>query len=172
LARALGDGARRPLASLGGVVAALVCLVSAWGFLDFIAVDAFGAAVDTIGHRVGDIADASAASRSDCAQVLRRIEVVDGSVLDTRASVKRAHEAIAHALEGAMRCGDDAVQLHGGAGFMRDYPVEKLMRDAKQIGLTCPTVTTLDQLSAALSLGMLLDPALVLPTPDLQPIFT
>jgi methyl-accepting chemotaxis protein len=63
------------------------------------AVDAFGAAVDTIGRRVGDIADASAASRSDCAQVLRRIEVVDGSVLDTRASVKRAHEAIAHALE-------------------------------------------------------------------------
>jgi hypothetical protein len=41
--RALGDGVRRPLASLGGVVAALVCLVSAWGFLDFIAVDAFGA---------------------------------------------------------------------------------------------------------------------------------
>ncbi len=34
-----------------------------------------------------------------------------------------------------MRCGDDGVQLHGGAGFMRDYPVEKLMRDAKQLGL-------------------------------------
>ncbi len=41
--RALGDGVRRPLASLGGLVAALVCLVSAWGFLDFTAVDAFGA---------------------------------------------------------------------------------------------------------------------------------
>ena len=25
------------------------------------------------------------------------------------------------------------VQLHGGAGFMRDYPVEKMMRDAKQL---------------------------------------
>jgi len=25
----------------------------------------------------------------------------------------------------------DAVQIHGGYGYMRDYPVEKLMRDAK-----------------------------------------
>ena len=33
-----------------------------------------------------------------------------------------------------MRCGDDGVQLHGGAGFMRDFPVEKFMRDAKQLG--------------------------------------
>jgi hypothetical protein len=41
--RALGEGVRRPLASLGGLVAAAVCLVSSWGFLDFIAVDAFGA---------------------------------------------------------------------------------------------------------------------------------
>ena len=25
----------------------------------------------------------------------------------------------------------DAVQVFGGAGYMRDYPVEKMMRDAK-----------------------------------------
>jgi alkylation response protein AidB-like acyl-CoA dehydrogenase len=25
----------------------------------------------------------------------------------------------------------DAVQIFGGYGFMRDYPVEKMMRDAK-----------------------------------------
>jgi alkylation response protein AidB-like acyl-CoA dehydrogenase len=31
----------------------------------------------------------------------------------------------------AMRVATDAVQLCGGAGYMRDYPVEKLMRDAK-----------------------------------------
>ena len=27
--------------------------------------------------------------------------------------------------------GVDAVQIHGGYGYMKDYPVEKLMRDAK-----------------------------------------
>jgi alkylation response protein AidB-like acyl-CoA dehydrogenase len=31
----------------------------------------------------------------------------------------------------AMRVTTDAVQLCGGAGFMKDYPVEKMMRDAK-----------------------------------------
>ena len=31
----------------------------------------------------------------------------------------------------AMRVTTDAVQLCGGAGYMRDYPVEKMMRDAK-----------------------------------------
>jgi alkylation response protein AidB-like acyl-CoA dehydrogenase len=86
--------------------------------------------------------------------------------------LKLTAHAVAHALEAAMRCGDDAVQLHGGAGFMRDYPVEKMMRDAKQMALTCPTAEQLDQLAAALSLGVALDPALVLPTPDSQAIFT
>ena len=31
----------------------------------------------------------------------------------------------------AMKITTDAVQLCGGAGYMRDYPVEKMMRDAK-----------------------------------------
>jgi alkylation response protein AidB-like acyl-CoA dehydrogenase len=30
-----------------------------------------------------------------------------------------------------MRVTTDAVQVMGGAGYMRDYPVEKMMRDAK-----------------------------------------
>ncbi|NUP09104.1 MAG: hypothetical protein HOW73_23890 [Polyangiaceae bacterium] len=80
--------------------------------------------------------------------------------------------AIAASLEGAMRAGDDAVQLHGGAGFMRDYPVEKLMRDAKQLALCVMTKEQADQLAAAIELDMPLDPALVLPTPDLQAVFT
>jgi acyl-CoA dehydrogenase len=33
--------------------------------------------------------------------------------------------------EAAMRVTTDAVQIFGGYGYMRDYPVEKLMRDAK-----------------------------------------
>jgi acyl-CoA dehydrogenase len=30
-----------------------------------------------------------------------------------------------------MRVATDAVQIYGGYGFIKDYPVEKLMRDAK-----------------------------------------
>jgi acyl-CoA dehydrogenase len=33
----------------------------------------------------------------------------------------------------AMRVATEAVQIHGGYGFSREYPVEKLMRDAKVI---------------------------------------
>jgi butyryl-CoA dehydrogenase len=35
------------------------------------------------------------------------------------------------ASEAAMWVTDEAVQIFGGYGYMRDYPVEKLMRDAK-----------------------------------------
>jgi acyl-CoA dehydrogenase len=30
-----------------------------------------------------------------------------------------------------MKVATDAVQIYGGYGFIKDYPVEKLMRDAK-----------------------------------------
>lgn len=33
----------------------------------------------------------------------------------------------------AMRVTTDAVQIFGGVGYMRDYPIEKMMRDAKII---------------------------------------
>ena len=33
----------------------------------------------------------------------------------------------------AMRVTTDAVQILGGPGYMRDYPMEKMMRDAKII---------------------------------------
>ena len=31
----------------------------------------------------------------------------------------------------AMRAADSAVQIHGGAGYMTDHPVERYFRDAK-----------------------------------------
>jgi alkylation response protein AidB-like acyl-CoA dehydrogenase len=31
----------------------------------------------------------------------------------------------------AMSVTTDAVQVYGGSGYMRDYPIEKFMRDAK-----------------------------------------
>ncbi|MCD6437299.1 MAG: acyl-CoA dehydrogenase, partial [Halomonas sp.] len=36
-----------------------------------------------------------------------------------------------YASDVAMRVTTDAVQLFGGYGYMREYPVEKMMRDAK-----------------------------------------
>jgi butyryl-CoA dehydrogenase len=35
------------------------------------------------------------------------------------------------ASDAAMKVTVDAVQICGGSGYMRDYPVEKMMRDAK-----------------------------------------
>lgn len=81
-------------------------------------------------------------------------------------------QAAAHALEVCMRTTDECVGLHGGSGFIRDLIAEKLMRDSKQLALCCPTAEQLDQVAAALDLGVALDPALVLPTPETQAIFT
>jgi alkylation response protein AidB-like acyl-CoA dehydrogenase len=90
---------------------------------------------------------------------------------DPNAALLASAHAIAHAHETAMRCGDDAVQLHGGAGFMRDYPVEKYMRDAKQLSLCGMPTACAEQLAAAIELGREPDLALVLPWPDSQNAF-
>ena len=39
--------------------------------------------------------------------------------------------AKAYSADAAMRVSTDAVQIFGGYGFVNDYPVEKLMRDAR-----------------------------------------
>ncbi len=87
-------------------------------------------------------------------------------------ALRATAQGVAFALEAAMRTADDGVGLHGGSGFIRDVVAEKLMRDAKQLALCSPTAEQLDQLATALDLGIPLDPALVLPTPDTQAIFT
>ena len=46
------------------------------------------------------------------------------TIIDTPAADTPAADA-------AMRVATDAVQVYGGYGFIKDYPVEKLMRDAK-----------------------------------------
>lgn len=90
---------------------------------------------------------------------------------DENEALLRTAQAVAFAHEAAMRCGDDGVQLHGGNGFIRDYPVEKFMRDAKQLGLCGMTAEHADQLAAAVTLGVPIDPGLVLPTPETQNAF-
>ncbi len=43
----------------------------------------------------------------------------------------RAAIAKVSASEAATWTADEAIQIHGGYGYMRHYPVEKLLRDAK-----------------------------------------
>jgi acyl-CoA dehydrogenase len=43
----------------------------------------------------------------------------------------------------AMRVATDAVQVYGGYGYSKEYPVEKLMRDAKMYQLSNGTATKL-----------------------------
>ena len=48
-----------------------------------------------------------------------------------RRASKLSSMAKCFATDAAMRVTTDAVQIFGGNGYTRDYPVEKLMRDAK-----------------------------------------
>lgn len=48
-----------------------------------------------------------------------------------RPYAKEAAMAKLYASEAAMRAASQAVQIHGGAGYMHDFPVERYMRDAK-----------------------------------------
>jgi len=48
----------------------------------------------------------------------------------TRNTLQSSH-AKRFAADTAMKVTTDAVQVYGGYGFIKDYPVEKLMRDAK-----------------------------------------
>lgn len=124
----------------------------------------FQAIAFTLADRLMDVESARAL-------VLRAAWAWD-SGLSERDAIAMTSTAVAHSLEAAMRCADDAVQLHGGSGFIRDYLVEKLMRDAKQLALCVQTAEQADQVFGAIALSATLDPAVVLPTPETQAVFT
>ena len=67
---------------------------------------------------------ADMAMRTDAARQLTQSAAQDGTLT-------RARMAKVFASETAMWVTTQAVQIFGGYGYMRDYPVEKLMRDAK-----------------------------------------
>ena len=94
-----------------------------------------------------------------------------GDVGATREALLHTAWAVSFAHEAAMRAGDDAVQLHGGSGFMRDYPVEKWMRDAKQLQLCAMTAEHADQLAAAIAVNKAVELPLVLPCAESQNAF-
>jgi len=131
---------------------------------------AFGKPVGHFQAVAFTLADRAMDLEASRALVWRAAHLWDSGAPERDALLATAH-AVSFGHEAAMRCGDDAVQLHGGAGFMRDYPVEKMMRDAKQLQLCGLTSEHADQLAAAVELGCTLDPALVLPSADSQNAF-
>jgi acyl-CoA dehydrogenase len=78
--------------------------------------------------------------------------------------------AAAHANESAWRVADNGVQLLGGAGYVKDYPVEKWLRDSKALALFAPSSEVADLALAGALLG---EPvAAGLPSTAIQPFFT
>lgn len=77
-----------------------------------------------IGHTVADMAIELEAARL---LVWKSAWAVDAGVRNTTISAF----AKAYAADSAMKITTNAVQVFGGYGYMAEYPVEKLMRDAK-----------------------------------------
>jgi acyl-CoA dehydrogenase len=131
---------------------------------------AFGKPVGHFQAVAFTLADRAMDVEASRALVWRAASLWDSGAPETEA-LRATGYAISFAHEAAMRCGDDGVQLHGGAGFMRDYPVEKLMRDAKQLQLCGMTAEQADQLAATIELGKALDPGNILPSAETQNAF-
>lgn len=61
------------------------------------------------------------------------------SVQGDKRSGRQSCAALTFASEASTRVALDAIQLHGGYGYMRDYPVERLARDAKLLEIGAGT---------------------------------
>ena len=55
-----------------------------------------------------------------------------------KGAAARGGRGLRHANEAAWRVADNGVQLLGGAGYVKDYPVEKWLRDTKTLALFAP----------------------------------
>jgi alkylation response protein AidB-like acyl-CoA dehydrogenase len=86
-----------------------------------------------IQEKLAGMAIRIAQARALTLEVARRLDRAEGHETLTLPASLPAGAAMAKvaASEAAMWVTDEAVQIFGGYGYMRDYPVEKLMRDAK-----------------------------------------
>lgn len=78
-----------------------------------------------IQHMLADMATSIEAARALVYSVAR---LIDGGAKDVS---KESAMAKLYATDVAMKVTTDAVQVMGGSGYMKEYPVEKMMRDAK-----------------------------------------
>jgi len=82
-------------------------------------------AIQAVQHLLADMATEVEAARALIYATARTIDAGAKSFAEEAAMAK------VFASDVAMRVTTNAVQILGGAGYMRDYPVEKMMRDAK-----------------------------------------
>ncbi|MFA5316055.1 MAG: acyl-CoA dehydrogenase family protein [Dehalococcoidales bacterium] len=82
-------------------------------------------AQQAVAHMLADMATSVEAARL---LVYGAARTIDSGVKDF---TEEAGMAKVFASDVAMKVTTDAVQVFGGAGYMKDYPVEKIMRDAK-----------------------------------------
>ncbi len=82
-------------------------------------------AIQAVQHMLADMATQVEAARS--------LVYATARTVDSGAKNVSAESAMAKvfASDVAMKVTTDAIQVMGGAGYMRDYPAEKMMRDAK-----------------------------------------
>ena len=90
--------------------------------------EAFGQPVARFQMVRGMVADMTVKVEAARALLYRAAEIVEAG--DPRARQFASMAKLA-ASDAAMSVTTDAVQLHGGYGYLRDYPVERMMRDAK-----------------------------------------
>lgn len=83
------------------------------------------ASIQAVQHIIADMATSIEASRL---LVYHAAKAVDANTKD---SSKLAAMAKVMASDTAMKVATDAIQIAGGTGYMREYPIEKYFRDAK-----------------------------------------
>ncbi|MFC2038579.1 acyl-CoA dehydrogenase family protein [Chloroflexota bacterium] len=81
--------------------------------------------IQAVQHMIADMATQVEAARALTYAVARTYDAGKGSISKESAMAK------VFASDVAMKVTTDAVQIFGGVGYTKDYPVEKMMRDAK-----------------------------------------
>jgi len=90
---------------------------------------AFGKAIATnqgLQWMMADMAIQLEAARALLFECTRQVDMGDFSQLSMMASMAKCYGS-----DVAMKVTTDAVQIFGGVGYLKDYPVERMMRDAK-----------------------------------------
>jgi alkylation response protein AidB-like acyl-CoA dehydrogenase len=97
--------------------------------------EAFGRPIGTFQvwqHRFADLATRIAAARALTYTGLRLLVArEEGGIVDQREVIRTAAMAKLVTQRLAFEVADEGVQIHGGAGYMMDYPIQRAWRDAR-----------------------------------------
>lgn len=96
---------------------------------------AFGQPISSFQSIAFMMADMARSHQAARLMTWRASRLYDAGTPDTISSLAAAGFAV----DAAMSAATDAVQIFGGYGYSKEYPVEKLMRDAKLLQMLRPT---------------------------------